>query len=680
MRIQFKKYSGFAISAIAIIVGTSLFSFNEVSAPKEKSDVSDDSFSSCQWRFNGHIGNYVNKISDERILKQDNWNIIYPETEEPFRLRNDDNNYPQIGRWRGEFWGKYILSVIAASHYYHSDELESRIKKAVEGLLSTQDENGYIGTYKHSDFVVGNNWNVWSRKYTLWGLLEAWELLIDDSILEAAQSFTDHLISEVGPDAIDIVRTGNFYGMPSSSILQPMVKLYNATGKKKYLEYAEYIVEQWTKHPEGLPNILNKGLSKEPVQDWFPETDPFKWAKAYEFTSCVEGLVELYEVTGKQSYFDAAKNIHASLAEWQRTPIGSIGFQDKYIGANGLINTLSEICDAVYWNRLSFKLFSLTSEENYIEEIERTLYNSLLNSFNPEGTWSLRRHRMSHIHIPAQNHFLQHHQCCTDNLPRGLFQAAEVVLTKKEDKIYLSLFSEGEGNINLPSGQQAHVAIKGDFLEKSSTKIVLSLNKPEKFSFMIRMPRWSRQTTIKVNGHKQRGKASDNWMKINRDWKNGDQVEIVFDLGVWWEKFDTEKFAETFHDISFYENVWARLNFEGGSPEGGSNEDLNRKYAHVKSLSPDDALPHKPALTFFYGPIALARDIRITDGDIFKAVELTDKSKPIKIKPVSTPDGIWKAFELNLGQGQKINFCDFSSAGNTWDDNSKFNTWCILKE
>ena len=49
------------------------------------------------------------------------------------------------------------------------------------------------------------------------------------------------------------------------------------------------------------------------------------------------------------------------------------------------------------------------------------------------------------------------------------------------------------------------------------------------------------------------------------------------------------------------------------------------------------------------------------------------------IQHIKPPGGIWKAFELNLGQGQIIKFCDFSSAGNTWSDISGFNTWCILK-
>ncbi|MCL4483967.1 MAG: glycoside hydrolase family 127 protein [Bacteroidetes bacterium] len=630
--------------------------------------------SSEEWHFSGHLGQYLDKIAEERILKRDSWNVIYPETEEAFRLREDDKNYPKTGQWRGEFWGKYILSAIAACRYYHSDELKSRIATAVKGLLSTQDDNGYIGTYAHSDFLEGNNWNVWNRKYTLWGLIESWELLGDRAILTSAVRFADHLISEVGPGSKDIVRTGNFYGMPSSSILQPMVKLYIATGQRKYLEYTEYIVRQWSEHPEGLPDILNKGLSGAPVHSWFPQVDPYQWGKGYEFTSCVEGLVELYKVTGKQQYFEAAKNIHAALVKWERTPIGSVSFNDKYVGSAGLINTVSEICDAVYWNRLSFELFKLTGDEKYIDEIERTLYNSLLCAFNREGTWGLRRLRMSHTHIPAQNHFLQHHQCCTDNLPRGLFQAAEAALCISNGNVYLSLFSEGEGSVDLTSGRKIRLKIEGDFLSKSFVKATLSTDGSEQFSLFIRTPHWSKQTSVKVNGTAQKGEISENWMKINRIWKNGDVIDISFDLAVRWEAFDTTKSASLFHKIDFYDNEWAKMKFMDGS-----NKDNNRRYEHVKSLSTDDALPQKPAVTFFYGPIALARDVRITGTDVFFPVKVPMDAGVISIRPIQAPPGIWKAFELDLGEGKSIKFCDFSSAGNTWSKDSQFNTWCIVK-
>ncbi len=625
------------------------------------------------WHFKGHIGKYIDNIAEQRILDEENWLFIYPETEEAFRLREDDKAYPQRGQWRGEFWGKYILSAIEAYRYYQSDDLKLRIETAVKGLISSQDSNGYIGTYKNSGFLIGNNWNVWNRKYTLWGLLEAWNLLEHDYILNSAIKFTDHLMSEVGPGAVNIVETGNFYGMPSSSILGPIILLYNATGEVKYLDYAKYIVSQWSQHPDGLPDILNKGLAGVPVHNWFEQKDPYHWGKGYEFTSCVEGLVELYEATGNDIYLIAAENIYASLAEWERTPVGSVSFNDKYVGSAGLINTVAEICDAVYWNRLSYTLFQVTGDVKYIDEFERTLYNSLLCAFNPEGDWCLRRLRMSHIHIPATNHFLQNHQCCTDNLPRGLFQASEIALMERKGEVLINLFEVGAGQLSLSSGNRLHLSLEGDFLASEPIIARISVDRTEAFVLAVRNPKWSNHTIVEVNGASHEADESESWIRIHRNWSAGDNITIHFDLRIKYEFFDTTKSKTCYNEIDFYNEEWAKLNFmEGSNPKN------YQRFNHVISLSKSDALPQKTAVTLQYGPMVLSRDVRITGPDIFLPIRLPIDPNSIKVNKIQSPPDIRQAFELDLGNEQIIRFCDFSSAGNTWSNESFFNTWCIL--
>ncbi len=658
---------------MALLFLFGIFSFPGCSIHNE-SAISKPELTSGEWHFKGHLGNYIDTIAFHRILDKKSWDAIYPETEEAFKLKEDDKNYPKNGQWRGEFWGKYILSAIAAAKYYHSEELKSRIALAVKGLLQYQDENGYLGTYKHSEFVVGDNWNVWSQKYTLWGLLEAYNLLNDKEILIAAVKFTDHLISEVGPGKVNIIETGNFYGMPSTSILYPIVKLYIATGEEKYLDYAKYIVKQWSEHPEGLPDILIKGLKGNPVNTWFLKVDSYKWAKGYEFTSCVEGLAELYKVTGNKNYFIAAKNIHKALVKYERTPVGSVSFNDKFVGSAGLINTVSEICDVVYWNRLSYQLFSLTGDNKYIEETERSLYNSLLCAFNKDGNWGLRRLRTSHIHVPATNHFLMHHQCCTDNLPRGLFQAARIVLMKKsENEIYLSLFNAGEGFINV-NNEKVIFKTTGDFLDDSKVKITVASNNPVYFYLKIRMPLWSNETTIKINGEQVSGKIENNYMNIGREWKNGDEIEVSFDIQPRWETFNPALFDSQFHNIDFYNNVWANIKYFAST-----NQVLNERYGNSFVLNKTDALPQQKAITFFYGPLALSRDIRITKNNIFSSVTKPTNKDVVSIKAIKPPGSMWKLYELSIGDKQTLRFCDFSSAGNTWDENSLFNTWCLVE-
>lgn len=506
------------------------------------------------WHFSGFMEGRLDNLVQARFSPGEAWQKLYPETEEAFRLREDDTSHPGRGVWRGEFWGKYVLSAIAVCRYTSSDELKSLIAEAVRGLLSTQEKNGYIGTYSDSTYFGPGTWNIWCRKYTLWGLLEAHELLGDPAILEAASRFADHLINEVGPGRHPIIETGQFCGIPSTSILKPVLMLYRATGKHKYLEFAEYIADQWMRHPEGIPDLCRKGVGGEPIHTWFPE--PEEWAKSYEFISCVEGMVELYRATGNTAYFQAAEIIHEKIVEWERSPVGSVSFNDKFIASRYIINTVAEICDAIYWNRLSFELFLLTKDTRYIDEIERTLYNALLCGLKPDGSWGIRRLRLSHEHIPAHEHFLKHHQCCVDNMPRGLYQAAESAWFTDSTGIYLALYLPGKGTVRLDSGQRIGIDVSGEFLDDGRVTIRLSPDHPSEFTINLRIPSWSGRTRISVNGTEEQAGEPGSWLSLKRNWVPGDTVTLGLDIGIRAEMFDPGRIAEDDPIVGWHIEQW----------------------------------------------------------------------------------------------------------------------------
>ncbi len=616
------------------------------------------------WRLNGFIGERLDRISAARFTAEGAWDQYYPQTEEAFRLREDDISHAPKGVWRGEFWGKYILGAIAACQYNTCDDLRERIRSAATGLISTQDENGYIGTYTDSTKYISSTWNIWCRKYTLWGLLEAWQLLDENSILQAAVRFMDHLMTELGPDRDDIIQTGQFKGLPSTSILKPVLDLYRATGEKRFLDFGRYIVEQWSAHPDGPPDILNKALEGKPVHEWFDA--PEDWAKSYEFISCAEGLIELYRITGTPDYLKAAENLHQVLRDWDRNPAGGVSFNDKFIGSRFLINSVAEICDVVYWNRFSLQLFELTGKMVYIDELERSLYNALLCGMNIAGDWGLRRFRLTHVHIPAHRHFLKGHQCCVDNLPRGLFQAAQSAVLRDQTGIRVALYEPGTGTFKLTSGSTLNITLSGDVLKSEPVSILLAPEKPEFFTLQLRIPYWSDHTEIQVNGEPVSTDNQDGWCSIQRTWQSGDTVRLTFSLSVRFEYFDPSIYSDTDERVAWNKQEWARLALMG-------EDNTSAPQTSVMPLSTEDALPQQRAAMAFWGPLALARDIRLDDSDPFSCVPSIDQ--PPTLTPASAPEDIRRSFTLTFADGTRIPVCDFGSAGNTWDDTSRFCAW-----
>lgn len=115
-------------------------------------------------------------------------------------------------------------------------------------LLSAQDEEGRISTYSKAAEFQG--WDLWCRKYVLLGLLHFEEICRDETqkerILEAAGRHLDAIIAHIGPEKgkKKITETSDHWGgINSSSILEPVVRLYQKDPKPQYLKFAEYIVE-----------------------------------------------------------------------------------------------------------------------------------------------------------------------------------------------------------------------------------------------------------------------------------------------------------------------------------------------------------------------------------------------------------------------------------------------------
>ena len=118
-----------------------------------------------------------------------------------------------------------------------------------------------------------------------------------------------------GKDKKSICDNGMWGGLAASSILEPFVKLYRATADKKYLDFCQYIVDDWGKS-KNKPDLLKKALADKNVFDMFekPSDDKSKgymsggYSKSYEMMSCYEGLMELYRATGNPEYKKAVSH------------------------------------------------------------------------------------------------------------------------------------------------------------------------------------------------------------------------------------------------------------------------------------------------------------------------------------------------------------------------------------
>jgi DUF1680 family protein len=582
------------------------------------------SFSPAFVKLEGYLGDKINLVIEKRIKSQDADQLV-----EPFRHKNETH------LWQSEFWGKWILSAIASYEYNRDPEMLRIIQKAVNELVATQMPSGYIGNY--SDTAQLHEWDIWGRKYTLLGLLSYYDLSGEKPALKASCRLADNLLTQVGPGKVNIVKIGNYRGMPSCSILEPMVYLYRKTGEKKYLDFAKYIVEQW-ETPDG-PKLISSALAGIPVSERFPH--PSVWwsyengQKAYEMMSCYDGLLELYRITGEPTYLKAVEMAARNIIDSEINIAGSgTAFECFYHGARyqtePTFHTM-ETCVTMTWMKLCFNLLRITENPIYADQIEKSTYNALMASMKGDGSQIAKYSPLGGIRHAGEEQCGMHINCCNANGPRAFMMLPRFALMGSPNEVFINMYCKSESVVPVNQSNKISLDIVSEYPATGKIEINITPEKSENFTIALRIPEWSKNTTLTINGSPLEDLAPGTYKKISRIWNKSDKIILTLDM--------TGRLAS-----------------------------LNGYQAILR------------------GPVVLARDTRFNDGFICEsAVIKADKGNVNLIKSANKPSDIWMSFTAPLVLGtdlegdfqnpRQINFCDFASAGNTWGEDSRYRVW-----
>lgn len=486
----------------------------------------------------GHLEGYIqNSIA--------NWNkgrLPYHEFVNFFRTQAA----PQFAL--GEMWGKAVRSGCMFYRYTQDPELKEILDNTVQDLLSTQNENGSISCTPVDQQPGGVNGDLWERKYVMLGLEEYYQWVNQDStVLDALKKHADCIIDQIGhapkTEIVDLGWSATNIGyepchIESSTLLEPFMRLYNWTGEQRYLDFARYIVESGgTKH-------------FDLIQQAYDNTDPYlmsgHYPKAYEMMSMFEGVVEYYRVTGDERCRQAFMNLFNNIRKKEITIIGNAGADQPfhpnvageawgntaYEQTNPNITRMMETCVGVTWMKFCSQIMRLTGDPAPADEIEKYVYNGLLGAMKPTGDG------FSYVNLLNGNkvvnygwgwHFDDFYvTCCNLNGPMGLAYIPYVAVMTSEEGPIVNLYNAGEVNMNTRT-QPLQLTIDTDFPLTGHVAINVNPQKAENFTMKLRIPSWSKNTALSVNGEKVEA-TSGTYAELDRKWNPGDLIEIDFDM------------------------------------------------------------------------------------------------------------------------------------------------------
>jgi uncharacterized protein len=435
---------------------------------------------------------------------------------------------PGVHPWIGEHIGKWMHAATLAWATTDDPDLRAKLDYAVSELIKAQEPDGYLGTYvpgKRFGLHEGSDWDVWSHKYNLMGLLTYYQYTGNELALTASRKMGDLLINTFGPGKKSILSAGTHMGMAATSVLEPIVLLYRFTADERYLEFAKYIVSSWDE-AKG-PKILKTLLAEKNVQKTAN-------AKAYEMLSNLVGLCELARVTGNREYLQAALNAWGDVVAHRLYLTGSASqgehFRDDFFLPNEEGANVAETCVTTTWIQLNSQLLRLTGEARFGNELEKTFYNHLAAAQRPDGKeWCY------FTSLQGKKPYGPGINCCVSSGPRGMALVPQHAWLKSreygQDGLVLNLFDSSRSEIPI-NGSPVVLSLSSEFPLHGVAVLAIGLKQSASFALRLREPTWAAPLQVEINGQKADLSRDENgWALIRaRQWKNGDRVTLGFAL------------------------------------------------------------------------------------------------------------------------------------------------------
>lgn len=595
--------------------------------------------------------------------------VIWKRFVNQFLIHSDND-----GTWRGEYWGKMMRGACFVYTYTKDRELYNILNETVKDMINSADKLGRISTYNvEYEFDA---WDIWCRKYVLLGLEYFYEICEDDSlrkdIISSLCQQTDYILSKIGEKSdgkLPITSaTRHWRGLNSSSLLEPIVKLFNLTKNEKYFEFAKYIVECGG---TDVANIFDLAYKKELRIYQYPAT------KAYEMTSCFIGLLDFYRVTKKEYYKTAILNFADLILEDEFTVIGSAGcthelFDHSKVRQANTTNgdVAQETCVTVTLMQFFHQLNLLTGDSKYIDAFEISLYNAYLGAVNTEKcinnnsqitdnliteplpfdsysplVSSVRGKLIGGFKPMNDNHY---YGCCACIGSAGIGLAMKTAILSTDNGIVINLYEKGEISQQTKSGNNIKLIIDTEYPVNQEVKITVKTN--GFYEIKLRNPNWSVNTKVSVNNEEMF--AQKGYISIQREWNVNDIINISFDMKI-----------NVIHPIPY-----------------GSQLIMNKviwgKNYMVLSLDKEDPIA-KNHIALQRGPLMLAQDERIGYSTTEPITLKIQDNTVLGNYNIPSPYSSIFSCELETKQGSFLKFTDYASAGKDWK--SKIAVWILTK-
>jgi len=413
--------------------------------------------------------------------------------------------------------------------------LQKMTDAQIREIVAVQEPSGYLNTFYIEDRKplrmqqhtqeIGHE--LYNMGHYLQGAIAYYRATGDPTMLNAGIRFVDDfLLPNYGPGA---QQTPIVSGHPE--IEMSLIELYRTTGNRKYLDLAGYILHgdsRWTIKPSAIVYMFC-GIP-------FPQRTRLEGHAVRAMYACC-GATDYYLETGDPAYWKTLETLWQDLVSHQLYVTGGVGARaegEAFGNAYELPNARAygESCAAIgnmMWNA---RMLAATGEARFTDVMERALYNGINSGMSLDGKLYCYRNPLAFE--PATGDVIRNPwydtTCCPPNIERTFASLPGYFYSTSKDGIYVHFYDASEMDWHLEDGTGLKIAQKTNYPWKGDVELTVSPEKSHEFTVFLRIPGWSPNNKVRVNGKAIEGSKPGEYLALRRTWNAGDRIELAMDM------------------------------------------------------------------------------------------------------------------------------------------------------
>src|SRR6266498_198223 len=295
-------------------------------------------------------------------------------------------------------------------------------------------------------------------------------------------------------------------------------------------------------------DLATRFIEKEYFDPLAESRDVLPGEHAYSHLNAFSSAMQAYLMLGDEKYLRAATNGLRFVHE-QSYATGGWGPDEAFVEpGKGLLEaslgtthaSFETPCGAYGHFKITRYLLRVTRDSRYGDSMERVLYNTIAGA-TPILADGTSFYYSDYNHEAHKAHYRDKWPCCSGTFPQLTADYGISSYYKSDDGLYVNLFVPSRVSWS-QNNTQATLTQTTNYPHAQTTQLAFSMPRPETFTVYVRIPGWAGpKTNVAVNGGRADVPAEPGkFMALKRTWKDGDRVEVEFEMPLRLEAIDDQ--------------------------------------------------------------------------------------------------------------------------------------------